>query len=56
MTKNSACQIICKTFVNTVLRSSDKPGMIFVTRDIVDKWIRPSLAAAAGVRAAQNLK
>lgn len=27
--------------------------MISVTRDIVDKWIMPSLAAAAGVRAAQ---
>jgi hypothetical protein len=30
--------------------------MISVTRDTVDKWRRPSLAAAAGVRAAQNLK
>ena len=30
--------------------------MISVTRDIVDKWKRPSLAAAAGVRAAQIVK
>ncbi|MCW0350742.1 hypothetical protein NB701_004104 [Pantoea ananatis] len=27
--------------------------MISVTRNIVDKWIMPSLAAAASVRAAQ---
>ncbi len=49
-------RIICKTVLTTVLSSSDKPGMISVTREIVDKWKRPSLATAAGVRAAQNLK